>query len=253
MWDATHSCAVERGEGDMTHSFETWLIHVRHDSFMNGEQCVYQRIHSKAPCVDVTHSYVWHDSFIRVTWLIHMRHDSFIRDVIHSCKTWLIPVRHDSFMWDMTGSYVAWCNDMRGNTQQDAALLREFFINWIRSYETWLVNMWHDSFICKGIHSRTSCGESREGTGGVRWLEYTEGGRGVVTKILIICNSLCLVIQDLCIRAHSHTHTHTQAHIWKTCVFFLDPHAHTDWRARTHTQPLLNTLTHMRHVWGGYD
>jgi len=41
---------------------------------------------------DMTHSYVWHDSFICVTWLIHMYdmahsyvcHDSFI------CATWLI-------------------------------------------------------------------------------------------------------------------------------------------------------------------
>jgi len=50
---------------------------------------------------DMTHSYVWHDSFICVTWLIrmcvmthsHVLHDSFI------CVTWLIDVR------DMT----RWC------------------------------------------------------------------------------------------------------------------------------------------------
>jgi len=58
---------------------------------------------------DMTHSYVWHDSFICVTWLIHMcdmthsyvSHDSFIRVtcLIHMCdmtytssicETWLI-------------------------------------------------------------------------------------------------------------------------------------------------------------------
>ena len=50
----------------------------------------------------MTHSYVWHDSFICVTWLIHMCdktrsyvwHDSFV------CVTWLIR------MCDMTHSYV---------------------------------------------------------------------------------------------------------------------------------------------------
>jgi len=50
---------------------------------------------------DMTHSYVWHDSFTCVTWLIHMCdmthlhvwHDSFI------CVTWLI------HMCDMTHSY----------------------------------------------------------------------------------------------------------------------------------------------------
>jgi len=43
---------------------------------------------------DLTHSYVWHDSFICVTWLIHMGH--------HSCRTWLIHTWHDSFIWDTT-------------------------------------------------------------------------------------------------------------------------------------------------------
>jgi len=51
---------------------------------------------------DMTHSYVWHDPFIRVTWLIHMCampcshvwHDSVI------CVTWLI------HMCDVTRSYI---------------------------------------------------------------------------------------------------------------------------------------------------
>jgi len=93
----------------------TWLIHVCdmthscvwHDSFM----CVTWPIH----LCDMTHSCVWHDSFIRVPWLIHMCdmtyshvwHDSSI------CVTWLIhmcDMTHPSvwhvtwlfFMWDMT-------------------------------------------------------------------------------------------------------------------------------------------------------
>jgi len=40
---------------DMTHSYETWLMHMRHDSFI----------------WDMTHLYE--------TWLTHMRHDSFYR------------------------------------------------------------------------------------------------------------------------------------------------------------------------------
>jgi len=101
----------------MTHSY------VWHDSFI----CVTWLIHM----CDMTHSYVWHDAFICVTWLIHMRgmthsyvwHDSFI------CVTWLI------HMCGMTHSYV-----------------------WHDSFicVTWLIHMcdmthsyvWHDSFIC---------------------------------------------------------------------------------------------------------
>jgi len=47
---------------DLTHSCETYLICTRYDS---------------SSC-DMTHSCVWHDSFICVTWLIHMC------DVTHS-------------------------------------------------------------------------------------------------------------------------------------------------------------------------
>jgi len=73
---------------DMTHSY------VWHDSFI----CAIRLIHM----CDMTHSYVWHDSLICMTWLIHMCdtthsyvwHDSFTR------VTWLI------HMCDMTHSYV---------------------------------------------------------------------------------------------------------------------------------------------------
>ena len=69
-----------------------------------------------ASCCDMTHSYVWHDSFMRVTWLIH------------ACDILI-------HMFDMTYSYV-W---------------RDSFI-----CVTWLIHMcdvthshaWRDSFIC---------------------------------------------------------------------------------------------------------
>ena len=88
----------------VTHSY------VWHDSFICA--CVTWLIHT-CTC-DVTHSYVyaWHDSFVcvRVAWLIHM----CMRDMTHSC----VYVWHDSFIcvcvtWlirvctcDVTHSYV---------------------------------------------------------------------------------------------------------------------------------------------------
>jgi len=108
----------------MTHSC------VWHDSFM----CVTWLIHvcdmTHAMC-DMTHSCAWHDSVKCVTWLSHVCdmthsyvwHDSFI------CVTWLIHV------CDMTHSY-----------------------SWHDSFicVTWLFHVcdmthscvWHDSFIC---------------------------------------------------------------------------------------------------------
>jgi len=55
---------IDMCDCDMSHSY------VWHDSFI----CVTWFIHM----CDMTHSYVWHDSFIRATWLIYKR------DMIHS-------------------------------------------------------------------------------------------------------------------------------------------------------------------------
>ena len=72
---------------------------------------------------DMTHSYVWHDSFICVTWLIHMCdmthpyvwHDSFIcvTYLIHMCATtrsqisylWTSHGTHEWVMWHMCTSH----------------------------------------------------------------------------------------------------------------------------------------------------
>ena len=79
----------------------------------------------------MTHSYVWHDSFICVTWLIHMC------DMTHSY------VWHDSFM---THSYV-W---------HDSFICVTWLIHMCDMTHSWLIRMcdikmtysyvWHDSF-----------------------------------------------------------------------------------------------------------
>ena len=71
----------------VTHERVTWLIHlflcwcwVLHLSHTRWLICM----------CDMTHSYVWHDSFICVTWLIHMC------DMTHLSRTWTCDMTHPS-------------------------------------------------------------------------------------------------------------------------------------------------------------
>jgi len=85
---------------NVTHSYvwtdsfirETWLIHVRHDSF------IYEWVMSR-------NSSSWHASFIRVTWLLHMcdmTHPPRLHPTPSTKVTWLIQ------LCDVTHSYVTW-------------------------------------------------------------------------------------------------------------------------------------------------
>jgi len=68
----------------MTHSYVTWLTHMRHDS----------------PTGDPTQSWA--------TWLTHIWHDSLPFDMTHSLLTCLTHMWHDAFICDMTHSHVTW-------------------------------------------------------------------------------------------------------------------------------------------------
>jgi len=152
----------------MTHSYETWLIHVRHDSFM------WDMTHSCETWLTCDEMHAVRRLLLQSigtceTWLIHVRHDSFmwdmtpspvtrcrqcggrrcrtweymrrdlfVCDMTPSCETWLLYVRHDSFMWDMTPSCETWLLHMRHGS---------FVWDMTHSYETWLNHMRHDSFI----------------------------------------------------------------------------------------------------------
>jgi len=132
---------------------------------------------------DITHSYVWRDSFTYVTWLIHMWQDYFLRDMTHlyqtcdmsdtnescllSCVFWNSYVtRHDSFessliwmrhafrhVWYVATwpicllSSVFW----KSHVTRHDSFISDMSECVMHSYETWLIHRWHDksvSWVC---------------------------------------------------------------------------------------------------------
>jgi len=106
----SHSCLHTcRFDLPLTMRFLTFAVtckcmcdHVRHELFI----CETWHVHMW----DMTHSYVWHDSFVCVIRLIHERRDMSYSSVRHDpfmCETWPInvecmghsSVRHDPFMF----------------------------------------------------------------------------------------------------------------------------------------------------------
>jgi len=125
----------------------------------------------------MTHSSVWHDSFMSVAWLIHLcdlilqenesyhRHDKWVmshvtwmshvaRDMNEVCRT-----RHEWVMSQQENKFVPWSNRLWVCCSSSSYVCdTTHSYVWHDSFicVTWLIHMcdmthsyvWHDSFIC---------------------------------------------------------------------------------------------------------
>ena len=114
----------------------TWLIHMRHDSFICDVRTGNLRASASTFFVcDMTH--------LHVTWLKYTLHDSLIRDMTHSYATWLIHTWHDSFIRVMID--VSMRRDDRQSLCQCIQLFGLRHDLFTCEYVTCLIYMRHDS------------------------------------------------------------------------------------------------------------
>jgi len=96
----------------------------------------------------MTHSYVWHDSFIRVTWPIHMCHmtHSYVWHDSFTCVAWIV------YMCDMTHSYLRYDPSISVHVYD---MTHSYVVTWLMhvcdmtrscTCDTTLSHVWHNSF-----------------------------------------------------------------------------------------------------------
>jgi len=105
---------------------------------------------------DMTHSYVWHDSFICVTWLIHMcdMTQSYVWTDLSICVTWLIQTCGMTYLYVWHVWYhwlicVTWLNLRFDMTHPYAGLNASCdMASLVNMCDVTSPNVWHDVFTC---------------------------------------------------------------------------------------------------------
>ena len=204
---------------DMTHF--TRLNHVcgdscvRHDSFT----CVKWLMHTR----EMTLSYAWDDSLIRMTCPNHMWGDSCVRHDSCTCVTWLMHTREMtlSYVWRAPIIFVTWLILMRDKTIHTCETTHSY----VRYY-----HMCTRMRLC--VHVRVLC----------VWGGWERGCLWMCVCVVCVCVCVCVYV---CVCVHvcvCHTHE------WQAIVHIMkceiNESCHTRQGVMSHIW-----MSHVTHIW----
>ena len=201
--------------------------------------CVAWLIHT----CDLTHSYVWDDSFICVIWLIracdmthsYVWHDSFI------CVPWIVHVcgTPHSYVWHESFICVAWLIHICGMTHSYVCFIHIYGMThayvWHDPFmcATWLIHVWPDALPWYMTHSKTST-SIHDAFDDVPFAAYT-------THSMTYASMIYVAFGDIDVRYMTKSMTSTSPHTrriwWHTLPWYMT-HSKTfmsnTWRIRLH-------------------
>jgi len=200
----------------------------------------------------MTHSYVWHDFFIRVIWLIRVQ-DRIMCNTLQHTATHCSTLQHTAIQCNTLQHTAIHCNTLQHTAIQCNALQRvavqsyvchDFFIRmiwlilrpdreWVMYGEhmawhiyTWDMThlyVWHDSFIRVTWLIHQMC----------RMMPTADNEWDVTRKMshVTYINESCCV-NESCIREACHMYARAMSHIHEQCRTYTSNVAHT--RAMSH-------------------
>ena len=186
----------------MSHSYETWLLHMRHDSFIWDTTPLFEN-----------DSFIWDMTPSYETWLLHMRHDSFIWDMPLPHETWRI-IWHAAFVRDVTHAYEknslgpsSWTHAQAGARDTTHKARVAFMCDMTQPHQTRHMRVRYDSHVWVMSHmnaTRESC---------LVWMQWRGKRRWHMSACVLVCYVRVSHVSYQCGMSYNGPVTH-DTYVW---------------------------------------